>query len=258
MRVTILGTGYVGLTTGVCLAYLGHQVTCLDPVVDKIEALRQGRIPIFEPGLEHLLAESASRLRFTTRYEEAVPGAQVIFIAVGTPPQPDGSPDLRYLQAASEGIAIHLEGDFTVVVNKSTVPIGSANWVESLIRTAREKHCRGKSAARFTVASNPEFLREGTALSDSLYPDRVVIGADDSHTLEITVYTLPADSGPVLSRAVLPAPSGKPGRRAHCFHRPCLGRTHQVRRQRLPRCEDQLHQRGRQPGRHASAPTSAR
>jgi len=202
MRVTILGTGYVGLTTGVCLAYLGHNVTCMDPVEEKIDALRRGSVPIFEPGLEQLLAEASPRLTFTTRYEDAVPGAQVIFIAVGTPPQPDGSPDLRYLQAASEGIATHLEGEFTVVVNKSTVPIGSANWVEALIRTAREKHCGGaKGGPRFTVASNPEFLREGTALADSLYPDRVVIGADDPHTLE-TLYTL---YRPILDQS-FPAP----------------------------------------------------
>lgn len=205
MRVTILGTGYVGLTTGVCLAYLGHQVTCLDPVEDKIEGLRRGRIPIFEPGLEHLLAEAAPRLRFTTRYAEAVPGAQVIFIAVGTPPQPDGSPDLRHLQAASEGIGIHLDGDFTVVVNKSTVPIGSGNWVESLIRTAYEKHRGAKAGGKFAVASNPEFLREGTALYDSLYPDRVVIGADHRHTLEI-LYTL---YRPILDQS-FPAPSFLP------------------------------------------------
>jgi len=205
MKVTILGTGYVGLTTGVCLAYIGHQVTCLDPINDKIEGLRQGRIPIFEPGLEYLLAEAAERLHFTTRYEEAVPGAQVIFVAVGTPPKPDGSPDLRYLQAASEGIGIHLDGDFTVVVNKSTVPIGSANWVELLIRTTYQKHCHAKGGGQFAVASNPEFLREGTALYDSLYPDRVVIGADDSHTIEI-LYTL---YRPILDQS-FPAPSFLP------------------------------------------------
>ena len=135
MRVAILGTGYVGLTTGVCLAYLGHEVVCLDPVEAKIEALRAGRIPIFEPGLQELMLEAAANLKFTTDYAEAVPGAEVIFIAVGTPPQPDGSPDLRYLQAASESIGQHLDDTFCVVVNKSTVPIGSVNWVEALIRT---------------------------------------------------------------------------------------------------------------------------
>jgi UDPglucose 6-dehydrogenase len=189
MKVAILGTGYVGLTTGVCLAYLGHEVVCMDPVQEKIEALRGGRIPIYEPGLAELLEDSRDRITFTTRFEEAVPGAQVIFIAVGTPPQPDGSPDLQYLRAASESIGQHLDGGFAVVVNKSTVPIGSGNWVESLIRSSYEKHHGKKANGRFAVASNPEFLREGSALTDSLYPDRIVIGADEGRTLEI-LYSL--------------------------------------------------------------------
>lgn len=182
MKIAILGTGYVGLTTGVCLAYLGHNVTCIDPVQSKIDALRAGRVPIYEPGLAELMQEAADRLAFTTAIDEGVPGAEVVFIAVGTPPQPDGSPDLRYLRAASESIGQHLDGAFTVVVNKSTVPIGSGNWVESLIRAAYEKHHDGKAEGRFAVASNPEFLREGSALADSLYPDRIVVGADSEQT----------------------------------------------------------------------------
>lgn len=182
MKIAILGTGYVGLTTGVCLAYLGHQVVCIDPVQSKIDALRAGRIPIYEPGLAELMAECASRLTFSTEIADGVPGAEVVFIAVGTPPQPDGSPDLRYLRAASESIGQYLDGDFTVVVNKSTVPIGSGNWVESLIRASYEKHHDGRAEGRFAVASNPEFLREGSALADSLYPDRIVVGADSEQT----------------------------------------------------------------------------
>lgn len=205
MKVTILGAGYVGLTTGVCLAYLGHQVTCLDPIEDKVNGLKQGRIPIYEPGLELLLAETRENLRFTTRYEEAVPGAEVIFIAVGTPSQPDGSPDLQFLRAASEAIGIHLNSEFTVIVNKSTVPIGSANWVESLIRGTREKRSQSEEGGRFAIASNPEFLREGSALLDTLYPDRIVIGADDSRTLEI-LYTL---YRPVIDQS-FPQPSFLP------------------------------------------------
>lgn len=189
MKIAILGTGYVGLTTGVCLAYLGHEVTCLDPVEEKIGQLKQGKVPIYEPGLAELMAEASENLRFTTSYAEAVPGAEVIFIAVGTPPQADGSPDLRFLRAASESIGELLDGGFTVVVNKSTVPIGSGNWVEALIRSSYERHHGGKADGRFAVASNPEFLREGSALADSLYPDRIVVGADGERTREI-LYTL--------------------------------------------------------------------
>ncbi|HNY41830.1 MAG TPA: 3-hydroxyacyl-CoA dehydrogenase NAD-binding domain-containing protein, partial [Bryobacteraceae bacterium] len=139
MRVAILGTGYVGLTTGVCFAWLGHDVVCLDTNEEKVASLLAGKIPIYEPGLAELLDASRARLQFTCNYSEAVPQADVVIIAVGTPPSPDGSPDLRYLRAASEQVGRCLEGDFTVVVNKSTVPIGSGNWVESLIRGAYEK-----------------------------------------------------------------------------------------------------------------------
>ena len=187
MNVTILGTGYVGLTTGVCLAFMGHKVTCADADARKIATLDEGAVPFHEPWLAELLAEARCNLKFTTNYAHAIPGAQVIFIAVGTPPGPNGSPDLKYLQSAAHGIGEHLDGDFTVVVNKSTVPIGSGNWVGSLIREALEKRNGAKS--KFAVASNPEFLREGSALHDSLYPDRVVIGADEAQTAEI-LYTL--------------------------------------------------------------------
>jgi len=185
MRVAILGTGYVGLTSGVCFAWLGHDVVCLDTNEEKIRSLIAGEIPIYEPGLAELLAESRLRMKFTTDYREAVPQADVVIIAVGTPPAPDGTPDLRYLRAASEEVGRCLDGEFTVVVNKSTVPIGSGNWVESLIRAAFEKKNGAKADGKFAVASNPEFLREGTALLDSLYPDRVVIGGDHPRALEV-------------------------------------------------------------------------
>src|SRR6516162_5671953 len=125
MNVSIIGTGYVGLTTGACLAYLGHKVTCIDSDEKKIELLRSGKTPIYEPYLTELLADAQPNLRFCTQYAGAVQDADVIFIAVGTPPTADGSPDLRYLSAAARGIGEHFAGDFTVVVNKSTVPIGS-------------------------------------------------------------------------------------------------------------------------------------
>ncbi len=154
----------------------------------KIEMLENGEVPFHEPYLPELIAEARCNLKFTTKYEHAVPGSQVVFIAVGTPPGVNGAPDLKYLQAAAHGIGEHLSEGFTVVVNKSTVPIGSGNWVGSLVREAIEKRA-GCKAHKFAVASNPEFLREGTALHDSLYPDRVVVGADDDQTAEV-LYTL--------------------------------------------------------------------
>lgn len=187
MNVSILGTGYVGLTTGVCLAFLGHKVTCVDPDRRKIEALERGEAPFHEPHLDQLIAEARHNLTFTTDYGQAVPQAQVIFIAVGTPPGTNGAPDLQYLRAAAQGVGEHLGPHFTVIVNKSTVPIGSGNWVGSLVREAAL--AKGRNAACFAVASNPEFLREGSALHDSLYPDRVVIGAEEAKTAEV-LYSL--------------------------------------------------------------------
>lgn len=189
MNVCIIGTGYVGLTTGACLAFLGHEVTCIDSDTRKIEMLCAGRTPIYEPYLTDLLAAARRNLRFQTDYAQGVPSAGVIFIAVGTPPSPNGSPDLKYLRAAAQGIGAHFDGEFTVVVNKSTVPIGSGNWVGSLVRESYEQAHGKKPEKQFSVASNPEFLREGTALNDTLYPDRVVIGSDDPRALE-TLYRL--------------------------------------------------------------------
>jgi UDPglucose 6-dehydrogenase len=189
MNVAIIGAGYVGLTSGVCLAFLGHEVTCLDLDEGKLAMLRDGRVPFFEPWLPELLTATAERLRFSSRYEEAVPAADVVFIAVGTPPQPDGTPDLSFLRAAAQEIGENLSETFTVVVNKSTVPIGSGNWVEALIRDAYLARNGGSCDDRYAVVSNPEFLREGSALHDSLYPDRIVIGADQPRALEV-LYSL--------------------------------------------------------------------
>jgi UDPglucose 6-dehydrogenase len=187
VNVSILGTGYVGLTTGVCLAFLGHKVTCVDPDRRKIDALLRGEAPFHEPHLAELIADARQNLVFTTEYAEAIPQSHVIFIAVGTPPGQGGAPDLQYLRAAAQGVGQYLGSHFTVIVNKSTVPIGSGTWVESLIREAVEAR-KGPTDA-FAVASNPEFLREGSALHDSLFPDRVVIGADKAKTAEV-LYTL--------------------------------------------------------------------
>jgi UDPglucose 6-dehydrogenase len=184
MKVAIVGTGYVGLTTGVALAYVGHEVTCLDCDERKIGMLAGGAFPIYEPHLEELASLTRDRLRFTADPREAKAGAEVIFIAVGTPAQADGTTNLSYLRAAATSIGQHLGEGFTVVVNKSTVPIGCGNWVESLVREAFERRNGRRPEGYFSVASNPEFLREGSALYDSLYPDRVVIGADDPRAIE--------------------------------------------------------------------------
>src|SRR5579864_5470513 len=202
MNVSIIGTGYVGLTTGACLAFLGHKVTCIDSDEKKIALLQAGKTPIYEPFLPELLEEARPNLQFCRDYASAVPSAEVIFIAVGTPPSPDGSPDLRYLSQAARGIGQHYDGDYVVVVNKSTVPIGSGNWVGSLVRESYEEHRGRKTNGQFSVASNPEFLREGTALHDSLYPDRVVIGSDDARSLEM-LYTL---YRPILDQTFAPPP----------------------------------------------------
>ena len=183
LRVGIVGTGYVGLTTGICLAHLGHQVTCLDVDAAKIAMLASGKAPFYEPFLEDMLRQT--RLEYSQSYEATVPNCDVIFIAVGTPSRADGSPNLDYLNAAATSLGQNLGEHFTVIVNKSTVPIGSGNWVESIVREAFVAKTGAKAAKRFAVASNPEFLREGSALHDSLYPDRVVLGSDSSEAIDL-------------------------------------------------------------------------
>jgi UDPglucose 6-dehydrogenase len=208
VNVAIIGTGYVGLTTGACLALLDHEVVCVDADLAKIQALQRGELPFFEPHLAEVVEDAGRNLRFTTDYAEAVPQAQVIFIAVGTPPTQNGNPDLRYLEAAAKSIGENLGGHFTVIVNKSTVPIGSGMWVDALLREAFERH-RKTSGGSFAVASNPEFLREGSALHDSLYPDRVVIGAAQTGTAEV-LYTLyrPILEQSFMAPPYLPRPEG--------------------------------------------------
>lgn len=189
MRVTVIGTGYVGTVTGACLAYLGHRVTCVDTNAAKIEKLRQGQAPIYEPGLEELLALANQRggIDFETNLTAPVQASDVVFIAVGTPPLPSGESNLIYLEAAARGIGAAMDGSrFRVIVNKSTVPIGSGNLVETLVREGvMEAHPDLSDSVAFGVASNPEFLREGSAIHDSLYPDRIVVGSEDPTTLEI-------------------------------------------------------------------------
>ena len=175
MNVTIIGTGYVGLTTGVALAYMGHKVTCVDKNPRIVETLKTGTSTIHEPGLEELLQSAKNRLRFQTDIP-ALKGEGVVFIAVGTPTKGNGDADLQYVDAAAKEVAERIEpGAQLVVVNKSTVPVGSARHVEGILQRTLEK-CGVE--AFVSVASNPEFLAEGKAVHDTLYPDRVVIGAD--------------------------------------------------------------------------------
>jgi len=173
MRIAMIGTGYVGLVSGACLSEFGHDVVCIDKDVGKVETLKAGGIPIFEPGLDEVVAVNAKagRLTFTTNLKSAVAGASAVFIAVGTPSRRgDGHADLSYVFAAAEEIAEALTG-YAVVVTKSTVPVGTSRKVEEIIR----KKC---PEALFDMASNPEFLREGSALEDFRHPDRVVVGCD--------------------------------------------------------------------------------
>ncbi|MFH1747157.1 MAG: UDP-glucose/GDP-mannose dehydrogenase family protein [Planctomycetota bacterium] len=172
MRICVVGSGYVGLVTGACLADSGNHVTAVDNDPAKIEQLAAGRCPIFEPGLEELLVDNlrAGRLQFTTDLAAGVAEAQVVFIAVGTPPRPDGSADLSIVEFVATQIGRAMTGD-TIIVTKSTVPIGSGARIESIIRQESQYAC--------SVVSNPEFLKEGNAVNDFLRPDRVVVGADD-------------------------------------------------------------------------------
>ena len=171
MKIAVIGTGYVGLVTGTCFAESGHQVTCVDVDQKKVAMLKAGGIPIYEPGLEELVKRNVKegRLAFTTSYAEAVPGAEVAFIAVGTPPGETGEADLSYVLSAAESIGRSLSG-YCVVVNKSTVPVGSADKVREVLTRA--------ATAPFDVVSNPEFLKEGAAIDDFMRPDRVVVGVE--------------------------------------------------------------------------------
>jgi UDPglucose 6-dehydrogenase len=183
MNIAVIGTGYVGLVTGGCLAQLGMNVICMDIDEKKIKKLKSGIVPIYEPGLEQIIRENlnSERLSFTTNIEEAVAHAKVIFIAVGTPPQQDDSADLKHVYQAAQDIARYME-DYKVIVNKSTVPIGTGH----LVKTEIEKILKERNKTfGFDVVSNPEFLREGTAVKDFLKPDRIVIGAESEISLNL-------------------------------------------------------------------------
>jgi UDPglucose 6-dehydrogenase len=180
MHICVVGTGYVGLVTGACLADFGMDVTCVDKDTAKIDMLLAGEIPIFEPGLDALVAQNseAGRLHFTTDLPTAIERALAVFIAVGTPPKEDGSADLSYVIQVAEAIADSLTG-YKVVVTKSTVPIGTGQLIEKIISE------RANGSHPFSVVSNPEFLREGSAIEDFMHPDRMVIGARDAQAVAI-------------------------------------------------------------------------
>lgn len=187
MKVSVIGTGYVGLVTATCFAFLGHDVSCLDINEKRIANLKQGKIPIYEPNLEELLESTRQNNKypkFSTDPQTVIEGAEFIFIAVGTPPLANGEANLDYLKSAAETIGKYLRED-AIVINKSTVPVGSGNWVAMLIENGIAQRNSQQAAStttvtkvKFSVASNPEFLREGSAISDSLYPDRIVLGAE--------------------------------------------------------------------------------
>ena len=196
MKLSIIGTGYVGLTTGACFAEVGHEVTCVDNNEEKVKTLLDGKIPIYEPGLEDLVKRnvSAGRLKFTTSTAEGVANGDVVFIAVPTPPQPDGSVDLSFIEKVAREIAEALkpEHGFRVIVDKSTVPVKTGSKVEETVRRYAPE------GVAFSVASNPEFLREGCAVDDLLNPDRVVFGVDNDKAADMMRRIYDPFNAPVL------------------------------------------------------------
>ncbi len=183
MKISIIGTGYVGLTTGTCFAEVGHEVTCVDNNPEKVQTLLDGKIPIYEPGLEDLVKKNvaAGRLKFTTSTEEGVENGDVVFIAVPTPPQPDGSVDLSFIEKVAREIAVCLtpQSGYKVIVDKSTVPVKTGEKVAETVKRYAKPGCE------FGVVSNPEFLREGSAVDDLLNPDRIVFGSNDERATQL-------------------------------------------------------------------------
>jgi UDPglucose 6-dehydrogenase len=185
MKVCAIGTGYVGLVTGVCLSEIGHDVICVDNVESKIQKLQKGICPIFEPGLEYFLKKNmrSGRLRFTSDIKHGVETSEIIFISVGTPSQSNGQPDLSHVEAVASDIGKYINAD-KVIVNKSTVPIGSGDWVSMIVSESIENN-NGNKICRFSVVSNPEFMREGSAVNDTFFPDRIVIGSASTKAIKL-------------------------------------------------------------------------
>lgn len=193
-KISVIGTGYVGLVTGTCFADMGHHVICLDINTHRIELLNQGVIPIYEPGLKQLVDQNvkAGRLSFTTDYPTAIKDAQFAFIAVGTPSNNEGEADLQYVKSVANSIAQNLDHSI-IIVNKSTVPVGTGDWVAEIILEQN-----GKDTPKFCVVSNPEFLREGSAINDFMIPDRVVLGSSDREAAEKVAELYEALRAPIM------------------------------------------------------------
>ncbi|MFM7425894.1 MAG: UDP-glucose dehydrogenase family protein [Elainella sp.] len=198
MRICVIGTGYVGLVTGVCLAKIGHNVVCVDNNEEKVKLMQAGQSPIFEPGLSQIMQEAieSQRIQFTTDLAMGVEHGQILFIAVGTPALPTGESDMRYVEAVARGIGANLGEDYKVIVNKSTVPIGSGDWVRMIVLDGVNEQQKQmlvaggeptvslpRSKPNFDVVSNPEFLREGCAIYDTFNPDRIVLGSDSPEAI---------------------------------------------------------------------------
>jgi len=193
-KICVIGTGYVGLVTGTCFSDMGHRVTCLDINEKRIEKLNNGIMPIYEPGLKQIVDQNvdAGRLNFTTSYQEALEDAEFAFIAVGTPSSVDGDADMQYVKMAAETIASHLDHPI-IIVNKSTVPVGTGDWVSEII-----KDINGGTTPPFYVVSNPEFLREGSAVNDFMEPDRVVLGSTNREAAENVADLYEALRAPIM------------------------------------------------------------
>ncbi|MEO8893001.1 MAG: nucleotide sugar dehydrogenase, partial [Coleofasciculaceae cyanobacterium] len=201
MRVCVIGTGYVGLVTGASLAHIGHHVICVDNNEEKVKLMKSGQSPIYEPGLSEIMqaASQGGLLEFTSDLAAGVAHGEVLFIAVGTPALANGESDTRYVEAVARGIGTHLNGDYKVIVNKSTVPIGSGDWVRMIVLDGVAERQKTLVAAGgglteteisetipdFEVISNPEFLREGSAVYDTFNPDRIVLGSNSQRAIEV-------------------------------------------------------------------------
>ncbi|MEO0373221.1 MAG: UDP-glucose/GDP-mannose dehydrogenase family protein [Cyanobacteria bacterium P01_A01_bin.17] len=187
MKVCVIGTGYVGLVTGACLAHVGHHVICVDNNEEKVKLMQSGQSPIYEPGLSEVLQSTiaAGTIEFTTDLAAGVHHGEVLFIAVGTPPLPSGESDTQYVEAVARGIGQNLNGGYKVIVNKSTVPIGSGDWVRMVIVDGLTESQTAAKDAKFDVVSNPEFLREGSAIYDTFNPDRIVLGSNVPEAIAI-------------------------------------------------------------------------